>query len=45
MVKKFRILARIYSDDPGSKLNAGKLDWAPEGVYDEKVEEKCKKRN
>ena len=37
------ILARIYSDDPGSKLNAGKLDWAPEGVYDENFEKTIKK--
>ena len=32
------ILARIYSDDPGSKLDEGKLDWAPKGVYDENFE-------
>ena len=32
------ILARIYSDDPGSKLDGGKLDWAPRGVYDENFE-------
>ena len=37
------ILARIYSADPGSKLNAGKLDWAPEGVYDENFEKTIKK--
>ena len=37
------ILARIYSDDPGSKLNAGKLDWAPVGVYDENFEKTIKK--
>ena len=37
------ILARIYSDDPGSKLNAGKLNWAPEGVYDENFETTIKK--
>ena len=37
------ILARIFSDDPGSKLNAGKLDWAPEGVYDENFENTIKK--
>ncbi len=36
------ILARIYSDDPGSKLNSGKLDWAPEGVYDENFEKVMK---
>ena len=33
------ILARVYSDDPGSKLDGGKLDWAPKGVYDKKFEE------
>ena len=33
------ILARVYSDDPGSKLDGGKLDWAPEGTYDKKFEE------
>jgi len=32
------ILARIYSDDPGSRLNGGKLDWAPAGIYDENFE-------
>ena len=37
------ILARIYSDDPGSKLNSGKLDWAPEGTYDENFENTIKK--
>tara|TARA_B100001109_G_C18844075_1_gene465941 strand:+ start:261 stop:1517 length:1257 start_codon:yes stop_codon:yes gene_type:complete len=33
------ILARVYSDDPGSKLDGGKLDWAPKGVFDKKFEE------
>ena len=33
------ILARVYSDDPGSKLDGGKLDWAPKGIYDKKFEE------
>jgi peptidyl-prolyl cis-trans isomerase SurA len=33
------ILARVYSDDPGSKLDGGKLDWAPKNTYDEKFEE------
>ena len=33
------ILARVYSDDPGSKLDGGKLDWAPKGTYDKKFEE------
>ena len=33
------ILARVYSDDPGSKLDGGKLDWASKGVYDKKFEE------
>ena len=39
----FGILARVYSDDPGSKLNSGKLDWAPEGVYDKNFEDVIKK--
>ena len=33
------LLARVYSDDPGSKLDGGKLDWAPKGRYDKKFEE------
>ncbi len=33
------ILARVYSDDPGSKLDGGKLGWAPKGTYDKKFEE------
>ncbi len=33
------LLARVYSDDPGSKLDGGKLDWAPKGSYDAKFEE------
>lgn len=33
------LLARVYSDDPGSKLDGGKLDWAPKGTYDKKFEE------
>ena len=33
------ILARVYSDDPGSKLDGGKLDWAPKDTYDKKFEE------
>ena len=37
------ILARVFSDDPGSKLDGGKLDWAPEGTYDKKFEEVMKK--
>tara|TARA_B100001989_G_scaffold91618_1_gene63783 strand:- start:42 stop:1316 length:1275 start_codon:yes stop_codon:yes gene_type:complete len=32
------VLARVFSDDPGSKMNGGKLDWAPEGVYDKAFE-------
>ena len=37
--EEFNLLARVYSDDPGSKLDGGKLDWAPKGVYDKKFEE------
>ena len=37
--EELNILARVYSDDPGSKLDGGKLDWAPKGIYDEKFEE------
>jgi peptidyl-prolyl cis-trans isomerase SurA len=36
------ILARVYSDDPGSKMDGGKLDWAPEGVYDKAFEKAMK---
>ena len=36
--EEMSILARVYSDDPGSKLDGGKLDWAPEGVYDKTFE-------
>ena len=32
------IIARVYSDDPGSKLDGGKLDWSPDGVYDKSFE-------
>ena len=37
--EEMSILARVYSDDPGSKLDGGKLDWAPLGIYDKKFEE------
>ena len=37
------ILARVFTDDPGSKLDGGKLDWAPEGTYDKKFEEVMQK--
>ncbi len=36
--EEMSILARVYSNDPGSKLDGGKLDWAPAGVYDETFE-------
>ena len=35
--EEISILARVYSDDPGSKLDGGKLDWAPKGVYDKSL--------
>ncbi len=37
--EEMSILARVYSDDSGSKLDGGKLDWAPLGIYDKKFEE------
>ena len=37
--EEMQILARVYSDDPGSKLDGGRLDWAPKGIYDKKFEE------
>ena len=37
------ILARVFTDDPGSKLDGGELDWAPEGTYDKKFEEVMQK--
>ena len=37
--EEMSILARVYSDDPGSKLDGGRLEWAPLGVYDKKFEE------
>ena len=37
--EEIQILARVYSDDPGSKLDGGKLDWAPKGVYDKNFED------
>ena len=36
--EEISILARVYSDDPGSKLDGGKLDWAPAGIYDKTFE-------
>ncbi|MEC7192167.1 MAG: peptidylprolyl isomerase, partial [SAR324 cluster bacterium] len=29
--EELSILARVFSDDPGSKIDGGKLDWAPKG--------------
>ena len=30
----FRVLARLYSDDPGSKLDGGNLGWSTSDKYD-----------
>ena len=30
----FRVLARLYSDDPGSKLDGGDLGWSVSDKYD-----------
>ena len=32
--EEFRVLARLYSDDPGSKLNGGDLGWSTSDKYD-----------
>ena len=32
--EEFRVLARLYSDDPGSKLDGGNLGWATSDKYD-----------
>ncbi len=32
--EEFRVLARLYSDDPGSKLDGGNLGWAVSDEYD-----------
>lgn len=32
--EEFRVLARLYSDDPGSKLDGGNLGWAVSDNYD-----------
>ena len=34
----FKILARQYSEDPGSKMNGGELGWAPMGTFTSQFE-------
>ncbi|GIS33500.1 MAG: hypothetical protein Ct9H90mP4_14140 [Gammaproteobacteria bacterium] len=34
----FKILARQYSEDPGSKKNGGELGWAPMGTFTSQFE-------
>ena len=36
---KFSDLARLYSDDPGSKMEGGELSWTGPGRFDPKFEE------
>ena len=35
----FSVLARLYSDDPGTKLDGGDLGWSTSGAYDKKFKE------
>lgn len=35
----FSVLARLYSDDPGTKLDGGDLGWSTSEVYDKKFKE------
>ena len=32
--EKFSVVARLYSDDPGTKLDGGELGWSTSDVYD-----------
>lgn len=32
--EKFSVMARLYSDDPGTKLDGGELGWSTSDVYD-----------
>ena len=41
----FEDLAREFSDDPGSKQEGGRLDWAPEGTYAPEFERVMKESN
>tara|TARA_X000000368_G_C23037556_1_gene715255 strand:+ start:1076 stop:2380 length:1305 start_codon:yes stop_codon:yes gene_type:complete len=34
----FKILARQYSEDPGSKMNGGELGWSPMGTFTSQFE-------
>lgn len=35
----FSVLARLYSDDPGTKLDGGDLGWSTSNAYDKKFKE------
>ena len=35
----FSVLARLYSDDPGTKLDGGDLGWSTSDAYDKKFKE------
>ena len=41
----FKILARQYSEDPGSKMNGGDLGWTPSGTFTPEFESIMNKSN